>query len=53
MPMTHTTVRRDKATIERQSRLTAAFLTKMHRMWHQVRKIEVCDRLNCEHPWAP
>ena len=48
-----TTVRRDKATIERQSKATSAFIEKMHRAWHQVRKIEVCDSLNCEHAWYP
>lgn len=37
--------RRDAATI--------ALKHKMHRLWHQIRKIEVCDTLRCEHPWYP
>ena len=51
--MDTTTVRRDKATIERQSNATNAFIARMHRAWHEARKIEVCASLKCEHPWAP
>ena len=39
------------ATKTRRNALTDALLHKMHRLWHEVRKIPVCDRLACEHPW--
>lgn len=51
--MNNTTVRRDKATINRQSILTEAFRAKMHRVWHEARSIEVCDTLACQHSWHP
>lgn len=45
-----------RAEIERRERrgaLTDAFKAKMHRLWHEVRQLPVCDRLACEHPWLP
>ena len=51
--MDTTTVRRDKDTIERQTAATNGFIAKMHKHWHEARKIAVCATLKCEHPWAP
>lgn len=51
--MTNTIAPRSKATIQRQARLTDAFKVKMHRLWHQVRGLPVCENLACEHPWYP
>jgi len=45
--MNNTTVR------VRRAKATQAAIIKMHRLWHQVRNIEVCPTLKCEHPWAP
>ena len=43
----------DTTTENRRAAATAKALERMHRLWHEIRSLPVCERLACEHPWAP
>ena len=48
-----TTVKVSPEVQARRDAATIAFKEKMHRMWHQVRGMEPCAKMACEHAWYP